>query len=167
MAGRKNKPTAIKKLEGNPGKRPLNDSEPQPDKTPPKCPSWLLKEAKREWHRVVPELERLGLLTIVDRAALAGYCEAYSRWVMAAKELKTGFTYDEPKEEHLTMDGHRIIILTRSKKPEVEIVRDALNQVKAFCAEFGLTPSARGRMKVVVNSPEQDPLDLMLGTAKN
>ena len=32
MAGRKPKPTAVKKLEGNPGKRKLNTKEPVPAK---------------------------------------------------------------------------------------------------------------------------------------
>jgi len=31
MAGRKPKPTALKIIEGNPGKRPLNKNEPKPD----------------------------------------------------------------------------------------------------------------------------------------
>ena len=44
--GRKPKPTALKVLEGNPGKRPLNDHEPIPPKGELKCPSWLLPEAK-------------------------------------------------------------------------------------------------------------------------
>ena len=42
MAGRKPKPTAIKKLEGNPGKRKLNTKEPIPAKGMPECPDWLL-----------------------------------------------------------------------------------------------------------------------------
>lgn len=45
MAGRKPKPTAIKELEGNPGKRKLNKKEPKPDKGMPVCPEWLLPEA--------------------------------------------------------------------------------------------------------------------------
>lgn len=36
--GRPPKPTAIKELEGNPGKRPLNKNEPKPKQTAPKCP---------------------------------------------------------------------------------------------------------------------------------
>ena len=44
MAGRKPKPTAIKKLEGNPGKRKLNTKEPIPAKGMPECPQWLLAE---------------------------------------------------------------------------------------------------------------------------
>ena len=35
MAGRKPKPTAVKKLEGNPGKRKLNSKEPVPAKQNP------------------------------------------------------------------------------------------------------------------------------------
>ena len=42
MAGRKLKPTAVKELEGNPGKRKLNKKEPKPDKGMPTCPEWLL-----------------------------------------------------------------------------------------------------------------------------
>ena len=50
--GRKPKPTALKVLEGNPGKRPLNDREPVPPKGTLKCPAWLLPEAKKEWKRL-------------------------------------------------------------------------------------------------------------------
>ena len=49
MAGRKPKPTALKKLEGDRGKgrRPLNEREPIPPKGGVKCPAWLLPEAKK------------------------------------------------------------------------------------------------------------------------
>ena len=40
--GRKPKPTALKVLEGNPGKRPLNENEPIPPKGSIKCPSLSL-----------------------------------------------------------------------------------------------------------------------------
>ena len=43
MAGRKPKPTAVKKLEGNPGKRKLNMKEPVPAKGMPTCPDWLIQ----------------------------------------------------------------------------------------------------------------------------
>ena len=48
MAGRKPKPAAVKKLEGNPGKRKLNTKEPIPAKGMPACPDWLMPEAKKE-----------------------------------------------------------------------------------------------------------------------
>ncbi len=48
MAGRKPKPTAAKKLEGNPGKRKLNKKESVPAKGMPACPDWSMPEAKKE-----------------------------------------------------------------------------------------------------------------------
>ena len=78
--GRKPKPTALKVLEGNPGKRPLNDREPVPPKGTLKCPAWLLPEAKKEWKRLAPALEAMGVLTMADLTAFEGYCQAYARW---------------------------------------------------------------------------------------
>ena len=77
MAGRKPKPTAVKKLEGNPGKRKLNTKEPNPGKGMPDCPAWLLPEAKTEWIRLSEKLNQMGVLTENDRSAFAAYCQSY------------------------------------------------------------------------------------------
>ena len=68
--GRKPKPTAMKELEGNPGKHPLNTSEPKPNKKAPACPKWLEPEAKKEWRRLAKQMEAIGILTEVDMAGL-------------------------------------------------------------------------------------------------
>ena len=95
--GRKPKPTALKMLEGNPGKRPLNDKEPQPEKKAPRCPSWLAPEAKKEWKRMSKTLETIGVLTQVDMTAFAGYCQAYARWKEAEEFLsKHGTIFKTP-----------------------------------------------------------------------
>ena len=60
--GRKPKPTAMKVLEGNPGKRPLNFAEPHSEKKLPHGPEWLEDEAKAEWERLAVPLYNLGLL---------------------------------------------------------------------------------------------------------
>ena len=78
--GRKPKPTALKLLEGNPGKRPINEHEPIPPKGTVKCPTWLEPEAKKEWKRLAPSLEAMGVLTLADITAFEGYCQAYARW---------------------------------------------------------------------------------------
>ena len=78
--GRKPTPTAIKELEGNPGKRPLNAKEPKPVKKAPSCPKWLEPEAKKEWRRLSKQLEQLGVLTELDMASFAAYCQAYARY---------------------------------------------------------------------------------------
>mgnify|MGYP005786083515 CR=1 FL=1 len=72
MAGRKPKPTALKKLEGNLGKRKLNTKEPIPAKGMPNCPEWLLPEAKEEWERLADLMKQMGVFMEVDMEALLG-----------------------------------------------------------------------------------------------
>lgn len=138
------KPTALRLLSGNPSRRPLNPGEPQPKKTRPVCPAWLKDEAKREWRRVVPELERLGLLTIVDRAELAGYCQAWARWQEAEQAIdKYGTVLKTPQGFVQT-------------SPYVTQARNALETMRRFASDFGFSPSARSR---VSSGAEEAPKD--------
>ena len=141
------KPTALKVLEGNPGHRPINRSEPRPRPVAPKCPTWLAAEAKREWKRIAPALERLGLLTEIDGVALAGYCQSYARWRQCQEVLaKDGLTFK-------TESGYT------AARPEVAIGNRALIEVRAFCVQFGLTPSARARMQLYEAGGDYDEED--------
>ena len=88
MRGRRPKPTRLKMLTGNPGKRPLNTSEPRPDVAIPECPSELGPVARREWDRLAGDLAALRLLTNLDRAALAAYCGAYALWAEATEAIQ-------------------------------------------------------------------------------
>jgi hypothetical protein len=81
-------PTNLKLLRGNPGKRQLNQREPDPEPSIPSCPQHLNKVARREWRRVTKQLFALGLVTQLDRSALAAYCDAYSRWAAASIEIQ-------------------------------------------------------------------------------
>ena len=132
--GRKPTPTAIKELEGNQGKRALNDKEPKPVKKAPACPKWLEDEAKKEWRRLAKQMEQLGILTQVDMAAFAGYCQAYARWKEA--------------EEFITQHGS--IVKTPSgywqQVPQVSIAQTYLKIMNKFAEQFGLTPSSRSRI---------------------
>ena len=85
--GRKPKPTALKIAEGNPGKRRINGNEPKPPGSLPDCPPHLSAVAREEWNRIAASLNRIGLLTQVDRTTMAGYCQCYGRWVEAEQKL--------------------------------------------------------------------------------
>lgn len=78
-------PTALKKLAGNPGKRPLNDREPMPAGRIGACPTWFPADARLEWDRIVPELDRLGVLTSVDAATVEAHCLTYGEIVATVK----------------------------------------------------------------------------------
>ena len=88
MRGRKPKPTRLKLIEGNRGKRPLNPREPRPQPKVPTCPAHLCPAAKAEWKRLARELFLLGIVMDLDRAALAAYSQAYGRWAEAERKLK-------------------------------------------------------------------------------
>ena len=143
--GRKPTPTAIKELEGNPGKRPLNKSEPKSTRKAPACPKWLEPEAKKEWRRLAKQMEQLGILTEVDMAAFAGYCQAYARWKEA--------------EEFITQHG--TIVKTPSgywqQVPQVSIAQTYLKIMNRFAEQFGLTPSSRSR--IIAEDGSSGPAD--------
>ena len=149
--GRKPTPTALKVLEGNPGKRKLNDNEPRPDKKAPSCPKWLEPEAKKEWRRLAKKMEQMGVLTEVDMAAFAGYCQAYARW----------------KEAEEFISQHGSIFQTPSgyvqQVPQVSIAQQNLKIMQSFCSEFGLTPATRSRIIAGGNDGESDdPMEAVL-----
>jgi phage terminase small subunit len=78
--GRRPKPTRMKVLTGNPGKRPLNRYEPRPNPVMPDCPPELGPAAQREWARLVGELSSLNMVTNLGpsgaRNVLRGLCVA-------------------------------------------------------------------------------------------
>lgn len=158
LTGPKPKPIELKILEGNPGKRPLPTNTPKPSADGIRCPRWLEPAARAEWRRVMPELRRLGLMTLVDVAALAGYCQAYARWRQAEEVLtRNGMVMEIER----TDKNGKPIGAYYQQRPEVSIAQKYLGIVKAFCAEFGLTPSSRGRLNLPGEA--EDSLDAILG----
>lgn len=129
------KPTALKILQGNPGKRALNHAEPRPDVSLPSCPKHLDDVATAEWVRITPELLKLGLLSQVDRSALAAYCQAYSRWVAAEADIaQDGLTFTTDKG-------------MKRQNPAVQIAEKALGTMRLYLVEFGMTPASRPGIK--------------------
>ena len=134
MRGRKPKPTALKLIEGNPGKRPINGHEPKPSAARPTCPSHLSPTAKAEWKRLAGELHRIGLLTQADRTALAAYCQAYGKWVEAEKKLAGTPTLLKMPSGYIQLS------------PWVTISNKQMELMVKYMVELGLTPSSRSRM---------------------
>jgi P27 family predicted phage terminase small subunit len=144
MRGRRPKPTRIKALTGNPGKRPLNAHEPRPEPALPECPPELSPAAQREWSRLAGELSKLNLITNLDRGALATYCGAYGMWAEAMEQIQkygtmvkspTGFPIQSP---YLSIANRQAEIMMR------------------IASEFGFTPASRSR----ISAPPQDQLPL-------
>jgi P27 family predicted phage terminase small subunit len=134
MRGRRPTPTRLKILTGNPGKRPLNQAEPKPEAAIPECPPELGEIAKREWGRLGSELCALGLLTNLDRAALAAYCGAYALWAEATEAIqKYGTMIKSPS-------GYPV------QSPYVAVANRQAEIMMRIASEFGFTPASRSRI---------------------
>lgn len=142
--GRPRIPTHLKIVAGNRGKRRLPiETEPQPEKVAPPCPKHIQGEARKEWRRASKQLLEMNILTKVDRAALAAYCQAWARWVDAEKRLQ-----DEPMV-FKSPNGYPVI------SPYWVIANKAMEQIHRFLIEFGFSPASRTRIKGSA-APETD-----------
>lgn len=134
--GRKPKPTKLKELNGNAGKRALNKNEPKfKQVTNIEPPEWLEPLAVEMWQRVVPELLANDLLTLGDMHNVEAFCMAYAMWREA--------------QEHIKLHG---VVLTNPesgtvlKNPAVTVVNETARQLVQFGSLLGLDPSSRSRL---------------------
>ena len=154
MRGRKPTPDAIKALKGNPGKRRMASPVQAVGCERPTCPRHLDKTARAEWRRMAKSLSSLGLLAATDRAALAAYCLAYSRWVAAEKEIANG------RLVLTTSNGNSV------QNPFLAIANKSMEQMVKLLSEFGMTPTSRSRIHVAP-AADVDPFEAMFNAAKN
>jgi len=120
----------------------------------PACPAHLQGEARAKWKRTGRKLAACGLVTDIDAAALALYCQAWARWVEAEGNLvRFGVVIKSPS-------GFPI------QSPYLAIANKAMEQMAKLLVEFGMSPSSRTRVAVAPRppvapppqeEPEQDP----------
>ena len=148
-------PANVHRLRGNPGNRPLADlldGAVRPEVAVPSCPAMLDVAGRAEWKRITPHLKKLGLISQIDRAALTGYCQAWSDFVWARGRIAE-LNKDDPTGERgrigITPSGYRQISELQ------QISNRSLEQLEKFLAHFGMSPSLRSR---VTASDPQLPL---------
>jgi len=118
----------------------------------------LSNDARTEWKRVAPILYKLGLLTDIDRTALAGYCESYSLWKACHRIMqKEGFTTTVHQKNR---NGEEVGTYIQ-KRPEVEIADKALSKIRDFCNDFGMNPSSRGKMTLPGEEENDKVVDML------
>lgn len=174
MAGRP-KPTALKVIEGNRGKRPLPKNEPKPAPKAPPCPKDIDAGAKRAWRRILPILEGVGLVTVADGDMLAILCQTRSRLEQIYRRLKKLPTLTKKIEKQLgelETGG-----LSKANLKKIEKLNERLAAIDAERAwlmkeerlysqnfrmqagEFGLSP--RGRTGLAIKADEDDGESLL------
>lgn len=147
------KPTALKLLEGNAGKRALNLSDGvNPRVEIPSAPKHLGIEARKEWKRITPLLEDLGLISGLDRAALGLYCQAVGRLTemetafngMVNRKVSEGVDYADAVYEcsyAVTPSGYA------QQSVITQLIKSNREQVNRYLMHFGLSPAARARVQ--------------------
>jgi P27 family predicted phage terminase small subunit len=144
--GRPPKPTALKELAGNPGKRPLNHNEPKPQVIAIECPEWITGEGRKEYERLATLLVTLRVLTEADAAGLAAYVYEYDAWVRAERLIR---------KEGSVLTGEKG---GKYMNPRVGIANMHFKNMLKLMMEFGLTPASRSRIEAQPEDEKQTSL---------
>lgn len=134
-SGRRPKPTAQKQLAGNPGKRALNQNEPNFGAiTNVDCPEWILGYGRDMWDLLAPQLCREQILQGTDIQNLEVYCNAYDQFRMAQEEVKA-----------------RGVLVPGAqggwvKNPAATALKEAAAMMATFGGMLGLDPASRQRL---------------------
>ena len=132
------KPTNIKLVQGTFRKDRVSRNEPKPKIEIPSVPEHLSDIAKVEWGRISQDLAQLGLLSRIDRAALAAYCDCWSDYVEAARMCAT--TDGKDKKVIKTAAGNFV------ENPYFSIKKRCLEIMHKYLVEFGMTPASRTKI---------------------
>ena len=137
--GRRPTPTKLKIVKGNPGRRPLNEDEPQPNLCRPKQPKHMGERAKSAWKFVADVLDEMGVLSEADSLARERLVECYVEIWEAQQIINAeGRVYETTGSNGEPM---------KRSHPAVKQLQDADRRFKSYLVEFGLTPSARSKVK--------------------
>lgn len=153
MKGPRPTPTVLKILRGNPGRRAINTSEPEPGALDPRTPRELAdKDARAEWRRTIVPAIATGQITAADRSLAILHCSLWATWVS-----QNAIAAERP---HVTLNAR-----LGSQTPNV--VRGMANKtimlIAKVDAELGLSPSSRSRVKAVAPAAKSaNPLDRFL-----
>jgi P27 family predicted phage terminase small subunit len=150
MRGPKPRPTFLKVVKGARPAR-INKNEAKPPRGIPTPPEFLSPEAVEEWHRLAPALHQAGLLTLVDRAMFACFCQSVGRWRQAEEALAAAGAEHGLLIPSGSNNGYRI------PHPLLGIANRAMADAVRYGSEFGLSPSSRSR--VTANPPPPDDTD--------
>ena len=141
-------PTETLKLRGS-WRADVRKNEPQPEKGRPKCPKWLRPKAKMYWKRLVPQLDDMGILTLVDGNALARYCQTMAKWREAEEFLASHGELYPVKDE----GGN---VLRFKQYPQVSTAIKLADQALRLEQQFGLTPAARAGLDAPAKPKDTD-----------
>ena len=149
MRGRKPKPTHLRLVEGNRGRRPVNQFEPKPQGNLIDPPGWFTPAQVHVWAYAIASAPA-GLLKFLDRETLGVWCIACELWeraITAQAQIDSSATLPLLTR---TPDGYLV------QSPYLPIInKQAMIMLKA-ATELGFTPSARSRISLEDDGGQKD-----------
>lgn len=143
MAGRPRKPTMLKLVTGNPGRRPVNSREPKPQGNLVDGPDWLTDTQRQSWNYAI-QCAPYGLLKRLDRSVLVTWVVAEDLHRQAVEKLNKGALLIK------TPNGMPI------QSPYLSIInKQALLMLRA-ASEMGFTPASRSKVEQDGGTDEPD-----------
>ena len=143
--GRKPKPSVLKLVAGNPGKRPINENEPVFRKIElPEPPEDMSRAGKIEWRRTGAVLIKSGVLTEGELPAFELYCDAWGFYQKATTAIRDDGLVLKSKSGALRVSPHVLVQIRY------------WNQCVKLLTEFGMTASSKSGISVLPGAPKKD-----------
>ena len=150
--GPRKEPTIIKIAKGNPGKRPLNKSEPKPPSDDITPPEWVTGVAREKWDNVVPKLIGMGVMTNADVDTIARYCTMHEQFVKYLDQCRRGL-------DVLVIRDDAGKVKYMQSTPAATMLSKLAASMLRIEQEFGLTPSARSGLSATQSKPTDEVSD--------
>ena len=147
--GPRPEPTIIKMAKGNPGKRPLNKSEPKPAADAIEPPDWVTGKSLEKWREVVPKLVGMGVMTNADIDTIARYCTMHEQYVKYLDQVRRGL-------DVLVIRDDSGKVKYMQSTPAATMMTKLAASMLRIEQEFGLTPSARSGLSG--SQPQQESI---------
>ena len=108
------------------------------------CPSHVFDHGKELWNRVGPILLHSGIMNELDRGCFEGLCSIYDRLLKFQAILR---------EDGPLVDDKRG---AQKKHPISTAISQHGALFKAYCQDFGMTPSSRSRLGFTIDGVEDE-----------
>lgn len=147
----------LKVLEGGRGHRPIDLTQAfRPEVGAPPVPTGMSREGRKAWKQLVPELLHYNLVSKVDGPALEALCETIGLLKVLRRSINS------KQELLLSEDKDPALAVTTStpngmavQSPIYQAMNREQDKLKAWLAEFGLTPAQRARVTTAIRAQMQ------------
>ena len=156
--GRKPKSAAAKRLDGNPGTRPINDREPEPERGFPEPPANMPDDVVEAYMMIGRLVDGMGVLSVVDGILLSVAAYAYVRWDRTARWMVAGLT----QEISGVLSGEDANQEKWTRSPMAIADRDNSKAIRECLTELGLTPTSRARLMTMGGDAKESREETML-----